>query len=73
MDIEGTTSALPRRQWLTPPTGCDLVIALDTLIAGVHFLPDTPAADVGYKALAVNLSTWPRWVPNPCARRLPSC
>lgn len=56
MDIEGTTSALPRRQWLTPPTGCDLVIALDTLIAGVHFLPDTPAADVGYKALAVNLS-----------------
>ena len=34
----------------------DLVIALDTLVAGVHFPFETSAADVGYKSLAVNLS-----------------
>ena len=32
------------------------VVALDTLVDGVHFPSDTPARDVGYKALAVNLS-----------------
>ena len=31
-------------------------VAVDTLTGGVHFLDDTPADDVGYKALAVNLS-----------------
>ena len=33
-----------------------LVVALDTLVDGVHFPSDTPARDVGHKALAVNLS-----------------
>ena len=33
-----------------------LAVALDTLVGGVHFPSDTPAFDVGYKALAVNLS-----------------
>ena len=33
-----------------------VVVALDTLVDGVHFPSDTPARDVGYKALAVNLS-----------------
>ena len=33
-----------------------VVVALDTLVDGVHFPADTPAFDVGYKALAVNLS-----------------
>ena len=33
-----------------------MVVALDTLVEGVHFPIDTPAHDVGYKALAVNLS-----------------
>lgn len=33
-----------------------VAIALDTLVDGVHFPSDTPAYDVGYKALAVNLS-----------------
>ena len=32
------------------------MVALDTLVDGVHFPSDTPAHDVGYKALAVNLS-----------------
>jgi thiamine-monophosphate kinase len=33
-----------------------LAISTDTLVAGVHFLPDINPADLGYKALAVNLS-----------------
>jgi len=33
-----------------------LVAAVDTIIEGVHFLPGAAAADVGYRALAVNLS-----------------
>ncbi|MDX1432572.1 MAG: AIR synthase related protein, partial [Gammaproteobacteria bacterium] len=36
--------------------GHDAVVAVDTLVAGVHFPLDTPAADIGHKALAVNLS-----------------
>lgn len=33
-----------------------LVVAMDTIVAGVHFPTGTAAADVGYRALAVNLS-----------------
>ena len=33
-----------------------VAVACDTLVHGVHFPGDTPARDVGYKALAVNLS-----------------
>ena len=36
--------------------GESLVVTCDTLVAGVHFLPDDPAESVGVKALAVNLS-----------------
>ena len=38
------------------PAGRELVIAVDTLVAGVHFPPETRPEDIGYKALAVNLS-----------------
>ena len=38
------------------PPGHELVISTDTLIAGVHFPAETSAADIGWKALAVNLS-----------------
>ena len=41
---------------LRVPPGQWLVVATDTLNAGVHFPADTAAADVGWKALAVNLS-----------------
>jgi thiamine-monophosphate kinase len=34
----------------------ELIIAIDTLVDGVHFPAGTPPADLGYKALAVNLS-----------------
>jgi thiamine-monophosphate kinase len=33
-----------------------LAVAMDTLNAGVHFPPETAPADIGWKALAVNLS-----------------
>ncbi|MFI0487859.1 MAG: thiamine-phosphate kinase [Yersinia sp. (in: enterobacteria)] len=33
-----------------------LAISTDTLVSGIHFLPDIDPADLGYKSLAVNLS-----------------
>lgn len=41
---------------LCVPAGRELVAAIDTMVEGVHFLPGTAAADLGWKALAVNLS-----------------
>ncbi len=41
---------------LKPKSGWDLVLTADALIAGVHFRPEDPAAAIGHKALAVNLS-----------------
>jgi thiamine-monophosphate kinase len=44
-----------------------IAISTDTLVQGTHFLPGTPAAYMGHKALAVNLSdlaamgATPRW------------
>src|SRR5262245_6809491 len=39
----------------TPP-GTDLVVTTDTLVAGVHFLPDDPPDLIARKSLRVNLS-----------------
>ena len=41
---------------LRMPAGKLLVVATDTLNDGVHFPADTAPADIGWKALAVNLS-----------------
>lgn len=41
---------------LTPPPGHELVVSTDTLVEGVHFSASTGARDLGWKALAVNLS-----------------
>lgn len=41
---------------LRPPAGRELAITIDTLIAGRHFPPATAPFDIGWKALAVNLS-----------------
>jgi thiamine-monophosphate kinase len=38
------------------PPGAQLVATTDTLVAGVHFPLSVPAAAVGHRALAVNLS-----------------
>ncbi|MGO4260282.1 thiamine-phosphate kinase [Lysobacter sp. TAB13] len=41
---------------LQPPPGRQLAVATDTLNRGVHFGDDAAVADIGWKALAVNLS-----------------
>ena len=38
------------------PADRQLVVCTDSLVEGVHFPPSTPAAAVGHKSLAVNLS-----------------
>jgi thiamine-monophosphate kinase len=53
---------------LRPAPDTDQIQVIDTLIAGVHFPQDTNAADIGYRAVAVNLSdiaamgARPRWM-----------
>jgi thiamine-monophosphate kinase len=50
------------------PEGRRLVAAVDTIVAGVHFPPETSPFDIGWRALAVNLSDMaamgalPRWM-----------
>jgi thiamine-monophosphate kinase len=41
---------------LAVPAGQELVVAIDTLVDGVHFPRGTAPVDIGWKALAVNLS-----------------
>lgn len=53
---------------LSMPAGRELVVTTDTLVSGRHFPEDTSAFDIGYKAIAVNLSdvaamgATPAWV-----------
>jgi thiamine-monophosphate kinase len=48
------------------PAGQQLAVSTDTLIEGVHFHPDTAPRDVGWKALAVNLSDLAAMGAEPC-------
>src|SRR5580698_4459544 len=41
---------------LMPPPGRELVLTVDAMVGGVHFLPDDPPDLVGRKLLRVNLS-----------------
>ncbi|MCC7096404.1 MAG: thiamine-phosphate kinase [Thermomonas sp.] len=41
---------------LSPPAGMQLAVTTDTLNCGVHFPEETAPFDIGWKALAVNLS-----------------
>lgn len=41
---------------LTPAEATQLVVATDTMVAGVHFDAQTPARAIGHKVAAVNLS-----------------
>lgn len=41
---------------LAPPAGRELVLTVDAMVAGVHFLPDDPPDLVGRKLMRVNLS-----------------
>lgn len=38
------------------PAGSELVAAVDTLVAAVHFPDNSPPASIGHRVLAVNLS-----------------
>ncbi|HQR10150.1 MAG TPA: thiamine-phosphate kinase [Casimicrobiaceae bacterium] len=52
---------------VAPAPGCELVLSVDMLVEGRHFLPDVAPATLGHKTLAVNLSDMaamgakPRW------------
>jgi thiamine-monophosphate kinase len=52
---------------VVPSPGCDLVLAVDMLVEGRHFLAGVAPATLGHKTLAVNLSDMaamgarPRW------------
>jgi thiamine-monophosphate kinase len=52
---------------VAPAPGCELVVSVDMLVEGRHFLPDVDPATLGHKTLAVNLSdlaamgATPRW------------
>jgi thiamine-monophosphate kinase len=52
---------------LKPTPGLELAVTTDMLVAGTHFLPDTDPKNLGWKALAVNVSDLaamgakPRW------------
>jgi thiamine-monophosphate kinase len=41
---------------LAPSAGCEFVLKTDAIAEGVHFLSDDRPADIGWKALAVNVS-----------------
>ncbi len=53
---------------LAPDSGRELIVVIDTLVAGVHFPTDIAPADLGYRTVAVNLSDIaamggrPRWM-----------
>ncbi len=47
----GDDAALLRAQ-----PGQELVLTTDTLVEGIHFLPDSPPRSLGHRALAINLS-----------------
>ncbi len=53
---------------IQPTPGKQLAVTTDMLVAGIHFLPDTNPKNLGWKALAVNISdlaamgAQPRWV-----------
>lgn len=51
-----------------PAAGRDVVTVIDTMVSGVHFPPSLHPADIGYRAVAVNLSdiaamgATPKWM-----------
>ncbi len=53
---------------LAPDSGRELIVVIDTLVEGVHFPADIVPEDLGYRAVAVNLSDIaamggrPRWM-----------
>src|SRR5271166_393899 len=52
----GALDLLDDAALVVPPVGRDLVLTVDAMVAGVHFLPDDPPDLIGRKLLRVNLS-----------------
>lgn len=48
------------------PANCNLVVSTDTLVSGVHFLPQWSPYDIASKALRVNLSDIAAMAATPC-------
>jgi thiamine-monophosphate kinase len=53
---EGALNLTDDAAILTLPPGRELVITTDTMVAGVHYLPESPAFGIARKLLRVNLS-----------------
>lgn len=53
-----------------PDPGRELVVTMDALVAGVHFLPDDPPGDIAAKLLRVNLSDLAAMAADPLAYTL---
>lgn len=53
---EGALGLTDDAALVRPPKGRELVIAVDTMVESVHFLPDDPPDTVGRKLLRCNLS-----------------
>lgn len=53
---EGGLGLLDDAALLQAQPGCDLVVTVDAVVAGVHFFPDDAPASIARKALGVNLS-----------------
>lgn len=48
------------------PKGMNLLISTDTLVSGVHFLPQWDAYDIAFKAVMVNVSDMAAMAAEPC-------
>lgn len=51
---------------LAPPPGCEIVLTVDGLVAGVHFFADDPPASIARKAFRVNVSDLAAKGATPC-------
>lgn len=55
-DTEGAFGLLDDAGKIRPPDGQEVVLTTDTIVSGIHYLDDAAPEDIGYKALAVNVS-----------------
>ena len=53
---DGALSLTDDAAFFSPPSGHEVVLKTDAVVAGVHFLPDDPPDSIARKALRVNLS-----------------
>ncbi len=54
--LDGALDLVDDTACLGLPDGCDLVVTTDAIAEGIHFFADDAPEDIGWKALAVNVS-----------------